>query len=94
MVLNSFVTAGGSGLTRRLATYLTGSVFQPFIVIVDPIVSIGFSVWTYGETLTPDTIRHVVGSLAFSGMCAAATVLARSAPATMDPGPALTAAST
>jgi len=57
MVLNSFVTAGGSGLTRRLATYLTGSVFQPFIVIVDPIVSIGFSVWTYGETLTPQNHR-------------------------------------
>ena len=70
------------------------SISQPFIVIVDPIVSIGLSVWIYGETFTPNTIRLVVGSVAFAGMCVAVTVLARSAPPTMDPGPALTAAST
>ena len=70
------------------------SISQPFIVIVDPIVSIALSVWIYGETFSPDAIRLLVGSVAFAGMCVAVTVLARSAPATMDPGPAVTVTST
>ena len=36
------------------------SMSQPFIVIVDPIVSIALSVWIFGETFTPDVApaRH------------------------------------
>ena len=64
------------------------SVSQPFIVIVDPIVSIALSVWIFGESFTPDVGRLAVGSLAFAVMCGAVFVLARSAPATMDPAPA------
>jgi len=63
------------------------SVSQPFIVIVDPIVSIALSVWIFGETFTPDVARLAVGSFAFAAMCGAVIVLVRSAPATMDPGP-------
>ena len=66
------------------------SVSQPLIVIVDPIVSIALSVWVYGETFTADTPRLFVGALSFAGMCVAATVLARTAPATMDSGVAAT----
>ncbi len=62
------------------------SVSQPLIVIVDPIVSIALSVWVYGETFTADMPRLFVGALSFAGMCVAATVLARTAPATMDSG--------
>ena len=63
------------------------SISQPFIVIVDPIVSIALSVWIFGESFTADVLRLAVGSSAFAGMCIAVTVLARSAPATMDPDP-------
>ena len=65
------------------------SISQPFIVIVDPIVSIALSVWIFGETFTPDVARLAVGSFAFAAMCVAVTVLARTAPATMDPAPSL-----
>jgi drug/metabolite transporter (DMT)-like permease len=61
------------------------SISQPFIVIVDPIVSIALSVWIFGETFTSNAARLTVGSLAFAFMCTAVTVLARTAPATMDP---------
>ena len=64
------------------------SMSQPFIVIVDPIVSIALSVWVFGETFTPDVGRLAIGSFAFVVMCFAVAVLARSAPATMDPDPA------
>jgi len=68
------------------------SISQPFIVIVDPIVSIALSVWIFGETFTADVTRLAVGSFAFAAMCVAVTVLARTAPATMDPDPAAPAA--
>ncbi|MGO8862102.1 MAG: DMT family transporter [Acidimicrobiales bacterium] len=61
------------------------SISQPFIVIVDPIVSIVLSVWIFGETFTPHVAQLAVGSFAFAAMCVAVTVLARTAPATMDP---------
>jgi drug/metabolite transporter (DMT)-like permease len=60
------------------------SISQPFIVIVDPIVSIVLSVWIFAEVFTANALRLSVGVIAFGIMCAAATVLARTAPATMD----------
>jgi len=63
------------------------SISQPFIVIVDPIVSIALSVWIFGETFTVHVGRLAVGSLAFASMCVAVTILTRTAPATMDPDP-------
>ena len=62
------------------------SVSQPFLVIVDPIVSIALSVWIYGETFSENAPRLALGSLGFAVMCIAVTVLTRTAPATMDPG--------
>jgi drug/metabolite transporter (DMT)-like permease len=64
------------------------SVSQPFIVIVDPIVSIGLSVWIYGEMFSESAPKLAVASFAFATMCVAVTVLTRTAPATMDPAPA------
>jgi hypothetical protein len=63
------------------------SVSQPFIVIVDPIVSIALSVWIYGETFSANAARLALGATAFATMCGAVIVLTRTAPATMDPGP-------
>jgi hypothetical protein len=63
------------------------SVSQPLIVIVDPIVSIALSVWVYQESFAADTPKLVVAALAFAGMCLAAFVLARTAPATMERAP-------
>jgi hypothetical protein len=63
------------------------SISQPFIVIVDPIVSIALSLWIFGETFTAHFARLALGSFAFAAMCIAVTVLARTAPATMDPSP-------
>jgi len=61
------------------------SVSQPFIVIVDPIVSIALSVWIYGETFSPNTARLAIGAMSFAVMCGAVVVSTRTAPATMDP---------
>ncbi len=63
------------------------SVSQPFIVVVDPIVSIALSVWVFGEHFGADGLRLAVAAVAFAVMGAAVTVLARTAPATMDPTP-------
>jgi hypothetical protein len=63
------------------------SVSQPLIVVVDPIVSIALSVWIFGEMFTENAARLGVGAAAFAGMCVAVTVLARTAPATMERSP-------
>ena len=63
------------------------SVSQPFIVIVDPIVSIVLSVWVFAEVFTENAFRLTAAAAAFAVMCAAATVLARTTPATMERGP-------
>jgi hypothetical protein len=62
------------------------SMSQPFLVIVDPIVSIGLSVWIFGEYFTENGLRLTLGSIAFVAMCGAVAVLTRTAPATMSPG--------
>ena len=63
------------------------SISQPLLVIVNPIVSIGLSVWIFGERFTASAPRLALGSLAFATMCAAAVVLTRTAPATMSRSP-------
>ena len=60
------------------------SVSQPFLVIVDPIVSIVLSVWVFAEVFTENAFRLSVGIVAFVVMCAAAATLARTAPDTME----------
>jgi hypothetical protein len=60
------------------------SMSQPFLVIVDPIVSIGLSVWLFGEYFTEDSLRLTLGAISFIVMGAAVAVLTRTAPATMS----------
>ena len=64
------------------------SVSQPLIVVVDPIVSIALSVVIFAEMFTDDPVRLGLAAAAFAVMCVAAAVLARTAPATMEPAPA------
>ena len=64
------------------------SVSQPLMVIIDPIASIGLSVWIFGEYFTTNVPRLAVGSFAFVSMCAAVFVLTRTAPTTMSSPPA------
>jgi drug/metabolite transporter (DMT)-like permease len=58
-------------------------VSQPFLVIIDPIVSIALSVWLFGERFTSDAAVLAVAAVAFAVMCAAVVLLTQTAPATM-----------
>ena len=59
-------------------------VSQPFLVIVDPIVSIALSVWLFAERFTADGAVLAVAAVAFAVMCAGVVVLTQTAPATMN----------
>ena len=65
------------------------SISQPLLVIINPIVSIGLSVWIFGEYFTANAPRLALGSVAFASMCAGVVMLTRTAPATMSPPPAV-----
>ena len=56
---------------------------QPFIVIVDPIVSIALSVWLFSEHFTSDGAVLALAAAGFAVMCAGVVVLTQTAPATM-----------
>jgi drug/metabolite transporter (DMT)-like permease len=56
---------------------------QPFIVIVDPIISIALSVWLFNEHFTSDGAVLALAAAGFAVMCAGVVVLTQSAPATM-----------
>lgn len=60
------------------------SVSQPFLVIVDPIVSVALSVWIFDEYFTEDVLHLTLGAASFATMCAAVAVLTRTAPPTMS----------
>jgi drug/metabolite transporter (DMT)-like permease len=63
---------------------------QPFLVIIDPIVSIALSVWLFGEHFTSDATVLAVAAIAFAVMCAGVVLLTQTTPATMkaDAAPA------
>ena len=58
-------------------------VSQPFLVIIDPIVSIALSVWLFAEYFTPNAAVLAVAAAAFAVMCAGVVLLTQTAPATM-----------
>ena len=60
-------------------------VSQPFLVIIDPIVSIALSVWLFGQHFTADGTVLAVAAAAFAVMCAGVVLLTQTAPATMKP---------
>ena len=56
---------------------------QPFIVIVDPIVSIALSVWLFAEHFTADGAVLALAAIGFAVMGAGVVLLTQTAPATM-----------
>ena len=58
-------------------------VSQPFLVIIDPIVSIALSVWLFEERFTSDGALLAVAAVGFAVMCAGVVLLTQTAPATM-----------
>ena len=59
-------------------------VSQPFLVIIDPIVSIALSVWLFAEHFTSTAPCLAVAAIAFAVMCAGVVLLTQTAPATME----------
>ena len=57
---------------------------QPFIVIVDPVVSIALSVWLFDEHFTSGAAVLALAAAGFAVMCASVVVLTQTAPATME----------
>jgi hypothetical protein len=51
------------------------------MVIVNPVVSIGLSVWLYGEHFTGGPARIAAGLIGFAVMVVGVVLLARTAPA-------------
>jgi drug/metabolite transporter (DMT)-like permease len=56
---------------------------QPFLVIIDPIVSIALSVWLFKQHFTADGALLAVGAAGFAVMCGGVVLLTQTAPATM-----------
>jgi drug/metabolite transporter (DMT)-like permease len=82
----ALAAAGLGAEVLQQATLRVGplSVSQPLLVIINPIVSIGLSVWIFEEYFSPDAPRLALGSLAFAVMCVSTVVLTRTAPTTMS----------
>ena len=57
---------------------------QPFLVIVDPIVSIILGVWLYEEHFTTDAGVLATAAVAFGVLCLAIVLLTQTTPATMS----------
>jgi hypothetical protein len=57
---------------------------QPFLVIVDPLVSIVLSVYLFGEYFTLNGGDLIVASVSFTALCVSVVWLTRSAPETVE----------
>jgi len=83
--LYAFVVGGVVGLFCEQAALHVGplSVSQPFIVIVDPVVSVELGVWLYNEKLQSGVVHLGLAGLGFLTMCVGVVELTRSAPTSM-----------
>jgi hypothetical protein len=61
------------------------SVSQPLIVVVDPAVAIGLSIWIFDERFTVSLAQKIVAGVAFCVMAMGVTILSRTAPIDLDP---------
>lgn len=82
----ALIVGGVVGLLCEQAALHVGplSVSQTFIVIVDPVVSVGLGIWLYRERLHHGALHVTIGVVAFALMCAGIVALTRTAPATMN----------
>jgi hypothetical protein len=56
---------------------------EPFLVIIDPMVSIALSVWLFGQHFTANGAVLAVAAATFAMMCGGVVVLTQTAPAMM-----------
>ena len=70
----------GTVLTQAALHYGPLGVSQPLMVIVNPVVSIGLSVWLYGEHFTGGGAKIAAGMIGFVVMVVGVVFLARTAP--------------
>ncbi len=61
---------------------------QPFLVIVDPLVSIVLSVFLFGEYFASSAVDLATASVSFAVLCVGVLLLTRTVPETMEPRPA------
>jgi hypothetical protein len=84
------VAVGGiAGVTLEQAALQEGPlrVSQPFMTIVDPLVSIALSVWLFGEYFVLNAGVLAAAAAGFCVMCAGVAVLSATAPATLAADP-------
>src|SRR5262249_61546474 len=84
------VAATARGTLLQQAALHVGplSVSQPLLIIVDPLASIVFSVWLFGEHFTDSPAKILLATLAFAAMAAGVTMLIRTAPQDLNPSAA------
>ncbi len=59
---------------------------QPFLVIVDPLVSIVLSIYLFGEYFTSDSLDLAIAAVSFVALCLGVVLLTRTVPETMERG--------
>jgi drug/metabolite transporter (DMT)-like permease len=70
----------GTVLTQAALHYGPLVVSQPFMVIVNPLVSIALGVWLYGEHFVGGALHISLGALGFALMVVGVVFLAKTAP--------------
>ena len=81
----ALAVSGAAGVLLQQAALHVGPlrISQPFLVIIDPLVSIALSVWLFGERFMPNAVILAVAAIAFAVMCVGVVLLTQTAPATM-----------
>jgi drug/metabolite transporter (DMT)-like permease len=87
--LYALVVSAAAGTVLEQAALHVGplSVSQPLLVVINPLASIGLSIWLFSEDFTRSPGRIVVALLSFAIMTMAIVVLSRAAPQDLTPSP-------
>jgi drug/metabolite transporter (DMT)-like permease len=83
----ALVASGVVGTLLEQAAIHVGplSVSQPFLVVVNPFISIILSVWLFDERFTDSPAKVTVAIVAFAIMIVGVSLLSRTEPADLDP---------
>ena len=82
----ALAVSGAAGVVLQQAALHAGPLrsSQPFLVIIDPLVSIALSVWLFNEHFIPNAVVLAIAATAFAVMCVGVVLVTQTAPATMD----------
>jgi len=85
----ALAVSGVTGLLLQQAALHVGPlrISQPFLVIIDPLVSIALSVWLFNEHFISDALILATAAIAFAVMCVGVVLLTQTAPVTMAADP-------